>query len=103
KGNGQTETETLTLKEDGSFAAGWQSKEAGSFTITVMSSDGKDKASKQVKVTDMELIDWCDDNIEETQKALDKLKKEANKVKQDISPKDRQQLEQKLKELEQNT
>lgn len=102
-GNGQTETATLTLRENGSFAVGWQSKEVGLFTITVISSDGKDKTSKQVKVTEMELIDWCDNNIEETQRALAKLTKEAAKVKQSIGQKDRQQLEQKLKELEQNT
>jgi hypothetical protein len=103
KGEGDEETESLKLFDDGSFAAGWQSKKSGLFTITVISSDGKDKKSKQVKVVDMELIDWCDDNIEETQQALDKLKKEAAKVKQSIGPKDRQKLDTKLKALEQKT
>ncbi len=101
-GNGATESATLTLKEDGTFAGGWQAKEVGLYTITIISSDGKDKKSKQVKVVEMELIDWCDDSIEETQRALDKLKKESAKVKQGIGQKDRQQLEQKLKEVEQN-
>lgn len=100
KGGGDTETEKLSLFGNGSFSTAWQSEKSGLFTITIISSDGKERKSKQVKVVEMELIDWCNENIDETERALDKLKKEGARVKQSIGSSDRQELDKEIKEVE---
>lgn len=102
-GKGETETETLKLYENGSFAAGWQAEQSGKFTITVSSSDGKDRQSATVTVTDMELMDdWTNENIEATEKARDKLAKAVDDVKSSIGSRDREQLESRFKKVNQN-
>lgn len=98
-GNNETETERLKLYENNSFAAAWQAERAGDHTITVYSSDGKAKTSKKVKVYDIQLLDdWTGNNIEETQRAQEKLYKEAARLKESISQKDKQQLDTRLAE-----
>lgn len=98
-GNGDSKTETLKLYENNSFAAGWQAEQAGDYTITVYSSDGKAKTFKKVKVYDIQLMDdWTGNNIEETERAENKLDKEAARLKQSIGQKDKQQLDVKIAE-----
>ena len=100
----EDEEEELKLYENGSFATGWDAERPGEFTITVKSSDGKDQKSAKVKVYDIEVMDdlWVQDDIQLTHKTYDKLKAEADRVKQLIAEKDKAQLEQEMKEVKEN-
>ena len=99
-GNGNTEEKELKLYDNGSFAEGWDAEEAGEFTITVKSSDGKDQQAAKVKVYDIDVMDdlWVQDNIELTKKAFDKLKEEAETVEEEISSADKAELQKKLQD-----
>jgi len=98
KGPETNETETLDLLTDGAFSKGWQPGQSGDFVITAISSDGKAKDSRKVKVLDMELTDW-EVNEEETDKAYEQLKKDVDKVEQQIGNKDKAELEEKMDQL----
>ena len=97
-GNGETEEEDLKLYENGSFVAGWDAEEAGEFTLTVKSSDGKDQQSAKVKVYDIDVMDdlWVQDNIEITHKIYDKLKEQVKTVEASLGEKDKIDLEKKM-------
>jgi hypothetical protein len=67
-----------------------------------MSSDKKASQSAKFTVEELELVfddEWPEDNIKETQKALEKLEEVADKVKGNISPKNKAELEAKMGEL----
>jgi hypothetical protein len=100
KGNGETEEKELKLFDNGSFAEGWDAEEAGEFTITVKSSDGKDQQTAKVKVYDIDVMDdlWVQDNIELTKKAFNKLKEEAKTVEEEISSTDKAELQKKMQD-----
>lgn len=100
-GNGESEEEGLKLYENGSFAGGWDAEEAGEFTITVKSSDGKDQQSAKVKVYDIEVMDdlWVQDDIKLVHKTYDKLKEEAERVEALLAEKDKAELEKEMDEV----
>jgi hypothetical protein len=102
KGADVNDEEDLKLYENGSFATGWDAAQAGEFTITVKSSDGKDQKSAKVKVYDIDVMDdlWVQDDIELTHKTYDKLKAEAERVESLLAEKDKAELEKKLDEVD---
>ncbi|HEX6848505.1 MAG TPA: hypothetical protein VF144_16085 [Chitinophagaceae bacterium] len=102
KGVDMDEEEDLKLYDNGSFATGWDAEQAGEFTITVKSSDGKDQKSAKVKVYDIDVMDdlWVQDDIQLTHKTYDKLKAEAERVESLLAEKDKAELEKKLNEVD---
>lgn len=100
-GEGVNDQEDLKLYDNGSFATGWDAEQAGEFTITVHSSDGKDQQSAKVKVYDIDVMDdlWVQDNIELTHKTYDKLKQEVERAESNIGAKDKAELEKKMAEV----
>ena len=104
KGPDTNEEETLSLYENGSFATGWDAEHSGEFTITVMSSDGKDQQSGKVKVYDMEVMDdlWVEDNIDLVHKTYDKLKKEAERVESLLAERDKAELKKRMNAIDDN-
>src|SRR4029079_10607049 len=102
-GEGVNETRSLKLYENGSFAGSWQPDKAGEFKITVASSDGKDQRSAKVKVYEMEVMDdWTNENKEETSNAYELVKKNVNKVQGMIGTKEKDALNAKMKQFDQD-
>ncbi len=101
KGPGVDEDEDVKLNENGSFTIGWDAEQAGEFTITVKSSDGKDQKSGRVKVYDIDVMDdlWVTDDEKLAHKTYDKLKAEAERVESLLAEKDKAELEQKMDEV----
>src|SRR5687767_11512081 len=77
------DNKTLKLLPDGSFTGDWQAEQSGEYTITAKSSDGKSFQSAKINVLEMELTDW-EPNEAETDKAINKLRKEVDRVQQNI-------------------
>jgi hypothetical protein len=98
------EIEAISLHENGTYTVGWTAEQSGEFTLTVKSSDGKDQKSDKVFVHDVELIDsfLVMENIEWTHKTYDKLKNEAERVKNQTGSKDDADLEKKMDVVEEN-
>jgi len=102
-GPATNETKTLKLYENGSFASNWQAEKSGEFTITVASSDGKERRSGKVTVVDIEVWDdWTGENKEETNKAHELVKSRIGKIQQGIGQTDKADLDKKMKQLEQD-
>jgi hypothetical protein len=96
-GPGVNSSEPLALKEDNSFNKTFQAPKAGNYTITVSTSDNKAKAKAELKVFDLYGDDnWTEQNKDETQKSFELLKKQTDKVKQEIADKDKAELDEKM-------
>ena len=82
KGPATEDEESITLDPNGTYTVGWTAEYPGEYTLSVKSSDGKDKRSEKVLVYDLEVIDsfLVMENIEWTHKTYDKLKDEAKRV-----------------------
>ena len=93
------EEKVLSLYENNTFTGDFQPERAGDYVITALSPDGKAKETKKLKVLEMELIDY-EEPKKETEEALDKLKKEADRVGQSIGTKDKAELDKKIDEVE---
>ena len=104
KGPGIDEQEDVKLYENGSYAIGWDAEQAGEFTITVKSSDGKDQKSAKVKVYDIDVMDdlWVLDDEKLTHKTYDKLKAEAERVESLLAEKDKAELEEEMNQVKKN-
>ena len=57
KGPATDDNDKIDLHENGTFTVGWTAEYPGEYTLTVKSSDGKDKRSEKVLVYDLEVID----------------------------------------------
>ncbi|HET6722677.1 MAG TPA: hypothetical protein VFH07_08005 [Chitinophagaceae bacterium] len=104
KGPETDEKEDVKLYDNGSYAIGWDAEQAGEFTITVKSSDGKDQKSAKVKVYDIDVMDdlWVRDDEKLTHKTYDKLKAEAERVESLLAEKDKAELEQEMVRVKKN-
>ena len=104
KGPDTDETDMIQLHENGTYTAGWTANIPGEFTLTVKSSDGKDKKSDKVFVYDLEVIDsfLVMENIEWTHKTYDKLKQESERVKTQIGSSDDAELDKKMNVVKKN-
>jgi len=82
KGPATEDTDKIDLAENGTYTVGWTAEYPGEYTLTVKSSDGKDKRSEKVLVYDLEVIDsfLVMENIEWTHKTYDKLTNEAERL-----------------------
>lgn len=98
KGPSTNDSKSITLQQDGKFITDWNaSDKTGEFTITITSSDKKAKQSASFSVEELPMMDdWTDENKELTNKAYDKLKKEAEQVKTELAPKDAAELDKKI-------
>jgi hypothetical protein len=104
KGPATEDNDMITLAENGTYTVGWTAEYPGEYTLTVKSSDGKDKRSEKVLVYDIEVIDsfLVMENIEWTHKTYDKLKKEAERVKNHIGSSDDAALDKKINDTKKN-
>ncbi|HEY8661529.1 MAG TPA: hypothetical protein VIL78_21010 [Hanamia sp.] len=91
---------SVVLADDGKFNSIWIANDkTGEFTVTAKSSDKKIQQSAKFTVYSLpKLNNWCDENIDETNKAFDNLKESVAKVEESISPKDKAELENKMAE-----
>jgi hypothetical protein len=92
------EVKSVELTKDGQFTAVWYAPEKpGTYNVNVKSSDKKAQQFAKVEVYALpQLANWCDENIELTNKAFDKLKEAVDKAGANISPKNKTELEEKL-------
>ncbi len=97
-GRGTKDSKLIPLSKDGKYSAVWNSPDkAGTYTVTVKGSDKKSSQTAQLTVYELpRLENWCDKNIEVTNKAYDKLKDEVEKVSGSIGSKDKAELEKKM-------
>ncbi len=100
-GPGTKDTKKILLNADGKFITGWYAPDKpGSYTVTAKSSDKKSTQSEKFTVFELpKLNNWCDENINLTNKAYDNLKEQVEQVKSGISTKDKDGLDKKLAEL----
>ncbi|HVG15350.1 MAG TPA: hypothetical protein VM935_10325 [Chitinophagaceae bacterium] len=93
----------VTLTNDNKYTAEWvASEKTGEYTVTVTSSDQKAKQSATFTVEELEIEyadDWPEANIKETKKALDNLVEAADRVKGEISTKNKADLEAKIEKV----
>jgi hypothetical protein len=94
----------VALTADGKFTTGWYaSDKPGEYIVTAKSSDKKSVQSAKFTVYKLPgLENWCDENIAVTNKAYDKLKDEVDRVKGEISSKDKAELQKKIDEIKEN-
>ena len=94
----------LALNKDEKFSTLWNaSDKTGDYIVTAKSSDKKAVQSARFTVYALPMMEhWCDDNIEQTNKAYDKLKEDVEQVKGSIGSKDKAELEKKLQEVKDN-
>lgn len=98
KGPATHDVRTATLSADGNYIMDWTATETtGDFTVTAKSSDKKSQTQETFTVQGIDWMDnWGDDNIAETKKAWDNLEEQVDNVKENISAKDKAELEKKL-------
>jgi hypothetical protein len=105
-GPSYSDVRNITLNSDGQFALDWvASDKTGDYTVTVKGSDKKSVESAKFSVADIDIIfadDWPEENINETQKALDKLQDAVAKVEPGIGSQDKAELEKKMDVVKQN-
>lgn len=103
-GPSTNDVKLVALTADGKFTTGWYASEKpGEYTVTSKSSDKKSVQSAKFTVYNLPgLENWCDENIAVTNKAYDKLKDEVDRVKGDISSKDKGELQKKIDEIKEN-
>ena len=93
-------SQTLPLKDSGSFSTTWIAAAAGTYKLTVKSSDGK--AQETVTITAFgfqEMDSITGPTKEETKTAFDKLKNAVDQAKRGLSSNDVTTLEQRFKEV----
>lgn len=92
---------SIPLNGEGKYATGWYaSDKAGEYTVTARGSDKKGLQSARFTVYELPRLDnWCDENIEVTNKAYDKLEESVENVKEGIGSKDKADLEKKLGDI----
>lgn len=100
-GKGYSEKKTVALITGGTYNSIWNVPVAeGEYTITAISSDKKATASKKVTVYELpELEEMAKGNVEETNKAFEKVKERIDKVKGMLSTTQASELEKKLKDV----
>lgn len=100
-GPGNKDSKLIPLLKDGKYSAIWNAPDnAGTFTVKVKGSDKKSSESARFTVYELpKLENWCDKNIEVTNKVYDKLKDEVEKVSGSIGSKDKSELDKKMSEV----
>jgi hypothetical protein len=88
----------ISLDKDGKFSTSWNVGGIdGEYIVTVTSSDGKVSKTQKIRVNSWpDMGDMADSNIEQTNKAYDKLVKKVEDVKPGISTKDAADLDKQM-------
>lgn len=91
----------VPLNADGKFTTIWNaSDKTGEFIVTAKGSDKKSMQSAKFTVYALpKLENWCDGNINVTNKAYDKLQNAIEEVKSSISSKDKAELDKKMDDV----
>ena len=92
------QTLSAPLNESNEYSKEFAPPKAGDYIITAFSSNGKTKQTAKLKVIETGQMNW-QENISETNKALDKLETAVKRAEQSMSSKDQAQLEKKMNEL----
>ena len=97
-GAGERDLKLIPLATDGKYIAEWiAADKAGSYTVSVKSSDKKIQQSAKFTVYNLpQLNNWCNENIIATNAAYDNLKNAVAKVENNISAKDKTELNKKM-------
>lgn len=95
------DSKLVNLLKDGKYEASWNAPDkAGDFTVTVKGSDKKSSQSAQFTVYELPMLNnWCNENIDVTNKAYDKLKEADEKVSSSIGSNDKASLDNKMKDI----
>jgi hypothetical protein len=98
------DVQQLVLNADEKYVTRWNASEkTGEYTVTAKSSDKKTIQSARFTVYSLPMMEhWCDDNIDQTNKAYDRLKDAVEQVKDGVGSKDQAVLEKKLAEVKEN-
>ena len=92
------QTLSAPLNESNEYSKEFAPPKAGDYIITAFSSNGKTKQTAKLKVIETGQMNW-QENISETNKALDKLETAVKRAEQSMSSKDQAQLEKKMNEV----
>lgn len=97
-GAGERDLKLIPLATDGKYIAEWIADDkAGSYTVSVKSSDKKIQQSAKFTVYNLpQLNNWCDENIIATNAAYYNLKNTVAKAENNISAKDKTELNKKM-------
>ena len=90
---------TVALDDQNKYVTTFQPGEAGTYNITATSSDGKAIENVELTVKDKEAGDWTEDNREEVNKAYELIIKQTDRVKSQVSQKEKAEIEKKLELL----
>lgn len=95
---------SIALDANGKFISLWNAADnTGEFTVTAKSSDKKSQQTAHFTVYALpQLSGWCNENIDLTNAAYDKLKDAAAKVKDQISTKNKADLDAKLNDVKES-
>jgi hypothetical protein len=94
KGPAASATQTLPLKDSGSFSTTWIPAANGVYKLTATSSDGKSNETVTITAYGFQEMDQITGPTkEDTKDAFDKLKKAVDQAKQGLSPNDQTTLE----------
>ena len=88
----------VSLTEEGKYTAAWiAADKPGKYTVIAKSSDKKVQQSANFTLYILpQLSNWCDDNIDATNKAYDKLKEAVARAEGNISPANKTELDKKM-------
>lgn len=97
-GAGIRDLKLIPLATNGKYIAEWiAADKTGNYTVSVKSSDKKIQQSVKFTVYSLpELNNWCNENITATNAAYDNLKNAVAKVENNISAKDKTELNKKM-------
>ena len=100
-GSSVKDLKSVNLNNDGKFASVWYApQKAGVFLVTAKGSDKKGLQTAKLVVYELPLLEnWCNDNIDLTKKAYDKLKESVEQVNGSIGSKDKAELEKKMDDI----
>lgn len=95
------DVKSIPLKADGKFTTVWYaSDKTGDYTVTAKGSDNKGLQTAKFTVYKLPMLEnWCNENIDLTKKAYDKLKDNEEQVKGSIGSKDKAELEKKMDDI----
>lgn len=88
--------QTLLLDDQNKFVTVFHPEEAGTYNITATSSDGKAFENVVLTVKDKDVGDWTEDNREEVNRAFELVIKSTERVKKQVSAKEKAEIEKRL-------
>ena len=95
------DVQSVSLDANGKYTAVWNAGDkTGVYTVIVKSSDKKAQQSTRLTVYSLpQMSNWANENIDAANKAYDKLKEDVAKVDDNLSAKNKSELDKKLGEV----